>query len=181
MGLHESLEEPVSAFMSKDYATVGTEDSIYLAAVAMQKAGTTEAIVMKGGTPAGIITERDILYRVVARGLIPQQVKAKDVMSSPLESVEESAKAGEAIARMSRLGLRRLAVIRDGKLVGLVTQKAVVSGRVNQNVVLPELAKPKTLNCPYCGAVVKSGDELSRHIDHAHVGLGLLEGDQTKW
>lgn len=180
MGLRESLEEPVSLYMSKGFARVGAEESIYHAAMAMQKAGTTEAIVMKGDVPVGIITERDILYRVVAAGLIPQQVKAKDIMSSPLETIEESAKAGEAISKMSKLGLRRLAVTRNGALVGLVTQKAVVSGPLG-HVALPELAHPETISCPYCDATMKSKEELSKHIDQVHLGPGLLEGDRSKW
>ena len=126
MGLRESLSEPVSRYMSKDYAKVGEEDSVHLAAVAMQKLGATEAIVMNGKVPVGIITERDILYKVVVPGLAPQQAKSKDVMSSPLESIDESANVAEAISKMSKLGLRRLAVTRNGELVGLVSQKAVV-------------------------------------------------------
>ena len=181
MGLRESLEEPVSSYMSKEYARVEEGDSVHLAAVAMQKAGTTEAIVMKGRVPLGIITERDILYKVVAPGLAPQQVKSKEVMSSPLETIDESAKVAEAIAKMSKLGVRRLVVTRKGELVGLVTQKAVVSGARGQQFVLPELAKPGGIACPYCVAVLKTQQELSKHIDQVHLGLGLLEGDRTKW
>ena len=181
MGLRESLEEPVSRYMSKEYARVGEEESVHRAAVAMQKAGATEAIVMKGETPVGIITERDILYKVVAAGLSPQEAKSKDVMSSPLEPVDESAKVGDAIAKMSALGIRRLVVTRKGELVGLITQKAVVSGPRDQHVPLPELARPVGLSCPYCDAVMKTQQELSKHIDQVHLGLGLLEGDRTKW
>lgn len=181
MGLKESLEDPVSNYMSKDYAKVGEEDSVHQAAASMQKVDATEAIVMKGDAPVGIITERDILYKVVARGLSPQQVKARDVMSSPLETIEESAKVAEAIAKMSKLGLRRLVVVRRGQLVGLVTQKAVLSGPRGQHVALPELAKPSGVSCPYCDAVLKTQQELSKHIDQVHLGLGLLEGDRSKW
>ena len=181
MGLRESLDEPVSRYMSKEYARIGEDESVHLAAVAMQKAGTTEAIVMKGESPMGIITERDILYMVVAAGLSPQQVKSRDVMSSPLETIDEFASVGEAISKMSKLGLRRLVVTRVGKLVGLVTQKAVVSGPRGQHVPLPELARPGGISCPYCDAVLKSQQELSKHIDQVHLGLGLLEGDRSKW
>ena len=82
---------------------------------------------------------------------------------------------------MSKLGLRRLAVTRKGQLVGLLTQKAIVSGPLGQHVALPELAKPKAFSCPYCGASMNSREELSKHIDQVHLGLGLLEGDRSKW
>ena len=181
MGLKESLDEPVSKYMSAAYATVGDEDSVYQAAMAMKKVGATEAIVTSGGNPVGIITERDILYKVVAAGLVSREVKAKDAMSSPLEGVEDSAKVADAIAKMSKLGLRRLVVTRGGQLVGLVTQKAVVSGSRGESLVLPELASPSGLACPYCDATMKTQEELSKHIDRVHLGMGLLEGNRTKW
>ncbi len=36
-------------------------------------------------------------------------------------------------------------------------------------------------DCPYCGATMKDQKELSKHIDQVHLGLGLLEGDKSKW
>lgn len=181
MGLRESLEEPVSRYMSKEYARIGEDESVRLAALAMHKVGATEAIVMRGKTPAGIITERDVLYKVVAEGLVPDKVRSREVMSSPLETIDESSNVGEAISKMSKLGLRRLVVTRGGELVGLVTQKAVVSGPRGQHVAMPELAKPGGISCPYCDAVMKTQEELSKHIDQVHLGLGLLEGDRSKW
>jgi CBS domain-containing protein len=180
MDLRESLDEPVSHYMTKGYVQVGEDEPVHEAAAAMQKVGATEAIVMKGKAPVGIITERDILYKVVARGLAPQQVKSKDVMSSPLQTIDESAKVAAAISKMSSLGLRRLVVTRGGEPVGMVTQKAVVSSQ-GQGVPLPELAKPGGVSCPYCGAAMKTQADLSKHIDQVHLGLGLLEGDRSKW
>ena len=137
---------------------------------------------MQGESPVGIVTERDILYKIVATGLIPQQVKSKDIMSAPLETIDESAKVRDAIAKMSSLGIRRLGVTRDGKIVGMVTQKAVAEGGVSKSIPLPELAPPRGFACPYCGAVSDSREGLSKHIDRTHTGgLGLLQGDPSKW
>jgi len=182
MGLLESLEDRVSQYMTSDFARVGTEESIYHAAMAMKEAGSTEAVVVEGESPVGIITERDILYKIVAAGLIPQHVKSKDVMSTPLETIDGSAKVRDAIAKMSSLGIRRLGVTRNGKIVGMVTQKAMATGSVEKNFPLPELASPKGFVCPYCNAVTDSKEELSKHIDRTHMGgLGLLQGDPSKW
>ena len=182
MGLLESLEDRVSQYTSSDFARVGADESIYQAAKAMEVAGSTEAVVMRGESPVGIITERDILYKVVAAGLVPQQVKSKDAMSSPLETIDESAKVRDAIARMSSLGVRRLGVTRNGKIVGMVTQKAMATGNVEKNIPLPELTPPKGFVCPYCNAITDSKEGLSKHIDRAHMGgLGLLQGDLSKW
>ncbi len=182
MGLTEALREPVSRYMSKGFAEVGAEESIYRAANVMKDNGSTEAIVVEGEVPVGIITERDILFKVVAAGLYPQQVKSREVMSTPLESVEDSSKVGDAIAKMSRLGIRRLGVTKDRKIVGMITQKAMISGSDQQQVRLPELATPEEYPCPYCNTIMKSSEDLSKHIDRTHMGgAGLLEGNTTKW
>ncbi len=181
MDLRGTLEEPVSEYMSTDFARVAAGDTVVSAARAMQTAGTTEAVVVRGGTPLGIVTERDILYKVVAAGSNPSSVTIGDIMSSPVAMIEESSKVGDAIAKMSELGVRRLGVTRKGKLVGVVTQKAMATGRVQGNVPLPELSSPHGIACPYCGEMAESREDLSRHIDRVHLGHRLLEGELGKW
>ena len=167
--------------MSTGFVRVSLDDPVTDAARVMQKAGATEAVVMRDDDPIGIVTERDILYKVVAAGLDPSATKVREAMSAPVATVDSASMVMDAIAKMSKLGVRRLGVTMKGKLVGLVTQKAMVSGGLDQNVVLPELASPNALVCPYCGATMGNRDELSRHIDHTHLGLGLLEGAFSKW
>jgi len=181
MDLRKSLDQPVSEYMSTSFARVSFGDPVSDAARVMQSARATEAVVMRDEGPIGIVTERDILYKVVAAGLDPTTVKVREVMSAPVATIDSEAKVVDAIAKMSKLGVRRLGVTRRGKLIGLITQKAIVSGELSQHVVLPELASPNGLVCPYCGATMSDRSELSKHIDHAHLGRGLLEGDLTKW
>jgi CBS domain-containing protein len=181
MGLRESLNDLVSAYMTPSYVQVSGEETVTQAAKEMKKSGATETIVVRDGVPLGIVTERDILYKVVAAGANPSSMRVKEIMTSPVETVEESAKVGEAVAKMSKLGVRRLGVTRKGKLVGMVTQKAMVAGDLSGHVALPELASPNRFTCPYCDAELKNGEELSKHIDQVHLGPGLLEGNRTKW
>ena len=182
MNLQESLGRPVLEYASASFARVEAGDSVSQAARVMKKEGATEAIVVRDATPIGIITERDILYKVVAAGENPSTTKVHDVMSSPVETIDEGAKVSDAIAKMSKLGLRRLGVTKKGSIVGMITQKAVVTGNVEQNFTLPELATPSGFVCPYCSAGLKTKEDLSKHIDHVHAGgMGLLQGDVTKW
>jgi CBS domain-containing protein len=181
MGLRESLEERVSAYLTPGFVQVKIDASVTDASRVMQKSGATEAVVMRRDSPVGIVTERDILYKVVAMGRDPSSVRVGAIMSSPIKTIDEDAKVADAIAKMSKLGVRRLGVTKNGELVGLVTQKAMVSGGLQESVALPELALPSQLVCPYCGAIVNDRDELSKHIDRAHVGLGLLEGNLSQW
>jgi CBS domain-containing protein len=180
MDLRKSLDQPVSAYMSTGFARVDSDDSVADAARMMQKTGATEAVVMRDDEPIGIVTERDILYKVVAAGLDSSTTEVRDVMSAPVATVDSGAKVADAIAKMSKLGVRRLGVTRKGNLIGLVTQKAMVSGGLEQHVALPELASPNALVCPYCGATMEDRDELSRHINRTHLGLSLLEGGLSR-
>ena len=173
--LRRALGEQVSAYVSREYGEVAGDDSVAAAAKAMQRVGSTEALAVEDGAPIGIVTERDILYRVVAVGSAPASVRVRDVMSSPVETIEETSRVRVAIARMAKLGVRRLGVTRNGRVTGIVTQKALVLGNVLQTTPLPELAAPTAFACPYCGAMLKTGEELAKHIDQVHLGRGLLE------
>jgi len=177
----KGLDRRVSEYTLKDFAEVSVKQSVAEAAAAMREAGTTEAVVMEGKRLVGLVTERDILYKVVAKALDPKDTLIGTVMSAPVETIEETSKAGEAIAKMSRVGVSRLGVMKNGKFVGLVTQMSLTSGRLRRRVLLPELTEPGGLKCPYCGAFERDGKELSKHIDQDHLGLGLLEGNLSKW
>ncbi len=181
MNLRDSLDKPVSEYASTDFVKVSINDTAVSAAAAMKRAGATEAVVMEDGGLVGIVTERDILYKVVAEGLDPSTTRLGAIMSTPVETVGSSTKVADVVARMAKLGVRRLGVTEKGKFVGLVTQKNLAAGRLGQNVPLPELAEPGALTCPYCGASAKGSKDLSKHIDQVHLGLGLLEGNLTKW
>jgi CBS domain-containing protein len=177
----DSLKQPVSAFMSTNLVVIGPDSNVRDAAKMMKRNGSTEVLVVKDGKPLGILTERDVLYSVVAEGKDPAASALSDFMTKPLQTIDENASAGDAIAMMSRLGIRRLCVTRKGALVGMVSQKSVVSGKPEQSVPLPELNSPKGVSCPYCGQFLADPKELSRHIDTVHIGKGLLQGNVRQW
>lgn len=179
MDISKMLDAPLSDYIVKDFVTVSPSDSVSDASKAMLRAGATEAVAVKDGRPIGIVTERDILYKVVAEGKDPTTTVISTIMSTPVESISAEMKVGDAIARMSELDVRRLLVMKGGKLAGMITQRRIVSGQ--GKAVLPELISATGLGCPYCGASLKDASELSKHIDQLHIGGGLLSGDATKW
>jgi CBS domain-containing protein len=89
-------------------------------------------VTNKEGKPIGIITERDLVIRVLAKNLKPDTIKAKEIMTSPLVTIEPEATITEAARRMSRLDFRRLGVLYKGDLLGLVSSKDILG-------VMPEL------------------------------------------
>ena len=181
MDLKESLDRPVSAYVSTAYVKVSINDTVAAAASAMRDAHATEALVMGARGPSGIVTDRDILFKVVAGGLDPRSTKVGEVMSAPILTVDEATTVGEALLQMSKSAVRRMGVTRKGAFVGLVTQVNLAGGGLVQQVPLPALAQPGKVSCPYCGESVDGAKELSRHIDRTHLGLGLLEGNLTRW
>ena len=89
-------------------------------------------VTSKQGKPLGIITERDLVVRVLAKNLEPDAAKAKDIMTSPLVTIEPEATISEAARKMSSLDIRRLGVLYKGNLEGLISSKDILS-------VMPEL------------------------------------------
>jgi CBS domain-containing protein len=119
--------------MSSPVITMDENAGSNLAAATMGKNDLGCVIVTnKAGKSIGIITERDLVVRVLAKNLKPDTVKAKEIMTTPLVTIEPEASISEAARRMNRLDVRRLGVIYKGDLVGIITSKDVLG-------VMPEL------------------------------------------
>lgn len=125
----------VKDVMSSPVITIEEEAPANKAAELMDKHVLGCVIVTSSdGKPLGIITERDLIVRVLAKNLKPDTLKAKEVMTSPLITVEPDETINEAARRMSRLDIRRLGVIYKGKLIGLISSKDILA-------VMPELVE----------------------------------------
>ncbi len=82
--------------------------------------------------PIGIITETDIVKRVVAKDIKPSKIKAKEIMSAPVVTIDSDQTISEAARRMSQNNIRRLAVMHKGNLAGIISSKDILA-------VTPEL------------------------------------------
>jgi CBS domain-containing protein len=123
----------VKDVMSSPVVTLGEDATSNKVAHVMDENELGCVIVTnKAGKPVGILTERDLVIRVLAKNLMPNAIKAKEIMTSPLVTIEPDATVSEAARRMSRLNIRRLGVTYKGNLVGLVSSKDIIG-------VMPEL------------------------------------------
>lgn len=133
----------------------------------------------------GIVTERDILYRVVAESRGPFKTTLKEIMSSPLITVDEATPVKDAIALMRKNAIRRVPVLKQGRVVGILTLKSIIGNNHSGSVELAEIELPSSVEskvmCPYCQSRFSNKEELSKHIDRLHLGSGLLEGDLRQW
>jgi CBS domain-containing protein len=110
----------VKDIMTKNVVTINADKTVAEAAVLMSQNDVGDLVIMEGNTPVGIVTERDFVRRVLAEG---KSVKTKisEVMTSPLRVIDPEAPIKEAARRMVNKGIRRLPVIKDNKLVGILT------------------------------------------------------------
>ena len=101
-------------------ATRGT--AIREAASSLAEHNIGSLVVVEGDRPVGVLTDRDIALKVVAKGLDPEATVVGDVMSQPVRCLEEGDGLFGAIDEMAEHGIRRLPVVDDrGRLVGLLT------------------------------------------------------------
>lgn len=123
----------VKDVMTSPVITITEEGSAQEAAQLMDKNDVGCVIVIgKDDKPEGIITERDMITRVMVKNTLPSKMNAKKVMTSPLLTIDPDETLTEAARKMSRLNVRRLGVIYRGNLVGLVSSKDILA-------VTPEL------------------------------------------
>jgi len=150
---------PVLELMSKNPVTVSTEVTVSEAAMLMKDRCIGSLIVVDGQAPVGIVTERDLVTKVLALGLSVTDTRVKDVMSTPLVSIHPHMETAEAAEKMAKLKIRRLAVVDSGKLVGLITENDIL--RIWPNLIevtreysaagLAEKTKGIEGHCEACG------------------------------
>src|SRR5215210_7018807 len=124
---HDRVRDIVdTAFVTLDENTLVAEAAKALYAqerctivVTHRDAGTGQRI------PVGIITERDIIFRVVAQNRGPFKVTLKDIMSLPIITIDSAESAEKALAILKHNGINRLPVINKGNLIGLVTTEMI--------------------------------------------------------
>ncbi len=95
--------------------------TVAFAANVMKERARGSLIVVDDGKPVGIVTERDLVRRVIAEDRNISATKIGDIMSSPLISVGPEATISSAANVMYKNGIRRIPVIEEGRLLGIVT------------------------------------------------------------
>ena len=126
MGLNTSVE---SVMRSPPVITLFS-DSVMSIADKMFTNNIGSVIVMSGGLPSGIITERDIVRCLVKDRKDPMKTRAQDIMSSPLVAIEADKTLKDAIEMMRNKNVRRLAVTKKGRLVGVISERRALDALV---------------------------------------------------
>ena len=112
MSLNLTTKMLVREAMSSPVVSVEENEDIVQVANKMREQKVGAVIVLNAtGNPVGIVTERDIVNRVVADGVDPNMVMASKVMTSPLKMVEPELELMDAMKMMDKENIRRLGVI----------------------------------------------------------------------
>ncbi len=112
----------VSELVKREPITVEPGTTVNKAAKVMKDEGIGSLIVLEKNKPIGILTERDIVTKIVAEDKESKKIKVKDVMSAPLISVHPDLDIYEAARKMAALEIRRLPIIDEKKLMGMITE-----------------------------------------------------------
>ena len=115
------MARTVEEIMTRDPRTVEIGDSLADAAREMRDGNIGDVIVTDGGRVAGIVTDRDIVVRAIAEGREPQRTTVADVCSSGPRTLEPGESVEVAAQVMGENSIRRLPVVTDGALVGVLS------------------------------------------------------------
>ena len=162
------LDEPVSKFTNKKMTTISSDLTIQDAAKAMSESKVDSILVFEKGKIIGMVTEKDILQDIVAKGLDPSSTTLKEIAKNPIITIQKTAPVKEALEIMKKNDIRRL-VVMDKRPIGLITQKMVCGNLTDQDIVLPELEIPDKTKCPYCTTNFENNKSLRSHIDKIHM------------
>jgi len=121
-----TLSKEVSEVMTSDVAVMASSENVKVAAELMASQDISCLVAMDNDAVVGIFTERDLLKRIVAVKRDPAQTRMKDVMSSPVVTVPSDYSVLSARRLLEKTGIRRLVVMDDEILRGVITQTDIL-------------------------------------------------------
>lgn len=139
--MKEILERPVSYYMDKDVILLDSTSSIALASRIMKRREDDSVVVIKGGKPIGIVTDQDIIDNLAEKGLNPVGTSLEIIMTSPLITIEPYVRLTDALKKMRESHVRKLVVVEDGVVKGMIRQSMIANAIRNAVIVKPKGVK----------------------------------------
>lgn len=117
----------VKKYMTKEVNTIDYDANVTEAAslMAADKEYEGYVIILRKGKPEGIVTERDLVNKVIVGGLDPAKTSVSDIMSSPLITVDPEDDLLKATQVMKEQNVRKLVVVRDDIIYGIITARII--------------------------------------------------------
>ncbi len=119
--MKDRKEYVVEKFMAKHVLTVSPDVTVTECAKAMARRKVSSAVVTAKGRIVGIVTENDISRKSVAAGLDAKSVKVSRIMSKDVVTIPPETPLYDAMIRLGQKRVKHLPVVRNGRLVGIIT------------------------------------------------------------
>ena len=133
----------VRDIMTKDVHVVRNDTSMQEVIATMAKYDLSYIMVEQSERPTGIITEHDILVRLLTQGLAPSAVIARMVYTNPIFTIDENASVEEAVGLMKHWGVKHLPVTnKKGTLVGVLTSDDIMFAVPSMIKTMEEFCRP---------------------------------------
>jgi len=121
------FDQPVRSVMERRKLLKAAPETLVSEAAKLMAAKNVGAVlVIEANCLVGIVSERDIAFRVVALGLDPQATRLADVMTRAPHTVDPDKPFGYALLVMQENGFRHLPVVQDGKILGIVSSRSAM-------------------------------------------------------
>ena len=116
----------VEEVMSRNPLLIHGDMTVRDAAKLMRERGVSTALIKMDDNPIGIVTDRDLVTKVLAEGVDPSSIRIKEIMSSPVIMIPYDESISTAARVMSRRKIRKLPVVKNGKIIGLLSENDIV-------------------------------------------------------
>jgi len=127
--------------MTKEPRVVRRDTSVQEVVATMNKFDISSIIVVQEKRPVGIITHKDIVSKIVQPRIPPDAITALEVMSTPVVTISEDASIEEAARLMAKKRIKKLVVVRDDELVGILTSADLVRVEPKLTRLIEELLR----------------------------------------
>ena len=183
--IHFETRVPVREVMQSHPTTIDVGETVARAAQIMCRDEVGSCIVLQNNLPTGIVTEEDINCKVVAKDIKPSSIHVSEIMSTPLITIGSDKLVGDAAAMMVKHRVRRLPVVENQMVIGIVTVRDILTVAAEVNELLAdiiEINREEEYAMGVCDRCGNMSDDLSR-VDNLMLCPVCREEDQLllKW
>lgn len=135
------VKMPVKEIMTRDVVTIDIKNDVLHLAQKMLSFDVGSVIVTDKKQPVGIVTERDIVRKIISMNLKPEDISIKELMTTPLITILATEDVTDTMHKMVKMEIRRLPVVENAKLVGIVTDTDLLAISAEMGSIFSDLIK----------------------------------------
>jgi len=135
------VQMSVKEIMTRNVATIDIKSDVQQLSKKMLDLDVGSVIITDKKLPVGIVTERDIVRKIVSRNLKANDISIKELMTTPLITIPSTEDVSDAMHRMVKMQIRRLPVVENAKLVGIVTDIDLIAVSAEMGNIFSDLIK----------------------------------------